>query len=211
MLDPLASAPPSATPARTEAELHESLEAAMAARPPGPRAGVWLFVYGSMAKVPPFAPAEAAAATLRGHERRFCIADPVQRGEPERPGLVLGLVPGEACEGVAFRLGEIDAPEALIEVWRREMCYPFYRAEWLPVEVGGRRVHAIAFVVDEAGPLFEPGLDTEAVAERVVAAAGPSGRNLDYLQETIEGLSRYGVEEPALVDIRRRTGAEAHA
>lgn len=168
----------------------------MAARPPGPRSGIWLFVYGSMAAEPPFEAAEAKAAFLPDWERRFCIADPVQRGDGERPGLVLGLLPGSGCEGVAFRLGEVDATESLIEVWRREMIYPFYRPAWAPIEIGeGPRAMALSFFADEGSPLLRLELGREALVDALANARGPSGPNRAYLEETREGLARYGVRD----------------
>ena len=199
MRDPLASPPPTALPPASDADLHASLEAALAERPAGPRAGIWLFVYGSMAGDPPFEPAEAKVARLEGWDRRFCIADPAQRGQPEEPGLVLGLVPGEGCDGVAFRIGEIEANEALIEVWRREMIFPFYRADWLPIRFAdGSRAHALAFLADETGPLIRTGLARDAIVATLRSAKGPAGSALDYLEETIDGLGRHGIQDRAL-------------
>lgn len=204
MRDPLASPPPTAMLPASDADLHASLEAVLEERPAGPRAGIWLFVYGSMAGEPPFEPAEARVARLQGWNRRFCIADPAQRGEPEEPGLVLGLVPGEGCDGVAFRIGEIEAQEALIEVWRREMIFPFYRADWLPIRFeDGRRVHALAFVADETGPLIRTGLARDAIVATLRSAKGPAGSVLDYLKDTIEGLGRHGIHDPGLDALAR--------
>ena len=65
---------------------------------------LWVFGYGSLMWRPGFAYEEAQHARLTGYRRCFCIYSVHHRGTPERPGLVLGLDRGGACEGIAYRV-----------------------------------------------------------------------------------------------------------
>jgi cation transport protein ChaC len=89
------------------------------------RDGLWLFVYGILAADPPFRFVERRTALMEGRQRRFVLADPMNRGTPEAPGLVLGLEPGGSCSGLAYRIAPSDSREALAAVWRQEMALPF--------------------------------------------------------------------------------------
>ena len=66
---------------------------------------LWVFGYGSLMWRPGFAYEEAQHARLTGYRRCFCIYSVYHRGTPERPGMVLGLDRGGACEGIAYRVG----------------------------------------------------------------------------------------------------------
>src|ERR1700681_3993265 len=66
--------------------------------------GRWGFGYGSLMWRPGFAYVERQPATLHGRRRAFCIYSVHHRGTYARPGLVLGLAPGGAVRGVAYRV-----------------------------------------------------------------------------------------------------------
>src|SRR4051812_9099652 len=64
----------------------------------------WFFAYGAMLEDPPFRPIAEEVVVCQGWSRRFCLTDTLVRGTPEDPGVVLGLVAGDQCAGVAWRL-----------------------------------------------------------------------------------------------------------
>lgn len=187
----------------TTDERRASLDAALAAAP----AEAWLFVYGSMLDGPPFGAPARAVATLFGFTRGFTLMDPLRRGTPEQPGLVLGLEAGGTTTGLAFRLPP-DLHAALEPVWEQEMLLPFYAARWLPVRIGGREACALGFVSLPGGPLHVPGLSRQAQAQRIAAAAGEAGSSADYLFKVCRGLRAAGIPDPALdglaADVHRR-------
>src|SRR5215468_1437406 len=74
------------------------------ARVEATRKPLWVFAYGSLMWNPGFAVRETQAARLHGFHRAFCIYSEHYRGTPEKPGLILGLLPGGACRGLAHRL-----------------------------------------------------------------------------------------------------------
>ena len=67
---------------------------------------------------PGFAYVSRSKAMLRGWRRSLCIYSHIYRGTPERPGLVLGLDRGGACQGVAFEV-EVALREATIRYLKR--------------------------------------------------------------------------------------------
>src|SRR5690349_13027086 len=66
----------------------------------------WVFGYGSLMWRPEFPYVEREAATLHGRRRAFYIYSVHHRGTHARPGLVLGLAPGGAVRGVAYRVAD---------------------------------------------------------------------------------------------------------
>ena len=70
---------------------------------------LWVFGYGSLMWRPGFAFEEARRARVIGYRRCFCIYSVHHRGTPERPGMVLGLDRGGACEGIVYRVRAANA------------------------------------------------------------------------------------------------------
>src|SRR5690606_40246136 len=73
----------------TEAERQASLQAAMAALPQGQ--DIWIYGYASLIWRSDFEFVERRHALLHGYHRSVCLWSRVNRGTPERPGLVFGL------------------------------------------------------------------------------------------------------------------------
>ncbi|HYD29273.1 MAG TPA: gamma-glutamylcyclotransferase [Azospirillaceae bacterium] len=189
-----------ATPARPEFD-----------HPPG--TDLWVFGYGSLMWNPGFAFAERQLALLRGYHRRFCILSHRYRGTVERPGLVLGLDRGGSCWGMAFRVEAAEVPGALAYLWDREMVTRAYRPRLLPVRMPQRRtVRACTFVADPGHPQYSDCRCREATAERIAAAAGRSGSNIDYLANTVAQLEQLGIRDRVLIELlgRVRTLTQLH-
>src|ERR1700704_5481693 len=72
---------------------------------------LWVCGYGSLMWRPGFDYEEARHARLTGYKRCFCIYSVHHRGTAERPGMVLGLDRGGACEGIAFRVAAARAAQ----------------------------------------------------------------------------------------------------
>lgn len=193
---------------RTQAELESSLERALAAAPHDPtRSDSWLLVYGSMLAEPPFSPKDRRPAILEGWERAFCLADPKMRGTPQRPGISLGLVPGQRCQGLAYRLSAPTVREDLWRVWQREMAQPFYIPCWLPAWTPLGPVTALTFCTALDSPLYEPALSEAALLERLATCEGESGSNAEYLETTVRQLAEAGIPDAGLARLSERVRA----
>lgn len=160
---------------------------------------LWVFGYGSLMWRPGFEAAEQSPATVEGYHRALCIESHRHRGTPARPGLVLGLDQGGSCCGVAFRVEVGHVPSVLAYLRERELVTHVYLETMLPVTLGdGRRVHAIAYVVDREHPQYVGLLSPEETLERVSGSVGLAGPNPDYVVNTARELERLGVVDPTL-------------
>ena len=159
----------------------------------------WVFGYGSLMWRPGFPYEERRGATLHGRRRAFCIYSVHHRGTPERKGLVLGLAPGGAVRGMAYRVGEADWAEAYAYLKAREQPTETYIEARRSVRLeDGRRVEALTFLSDVRHPQWAGALSLERQAELIAGATGLSGRNVDYLRDLVEHLREMGVRDPAM-------------
>lgn len=178
--------------ARTKVLLRRELRAALGERE------LWIFAYGSLMWDPGFRYVEAEPALLHGYHRRFCVYSHRYRGTPELPGLVLGLDRGGHCWGVAYRVGKADAKAALRYLWDRELLGGGYRMERLRVRLKSRAVQAHAFVVDRGHRSYAGAMAPEQAANLIQAAVGVRGPCRHYLENTVNHLTRLGLEDRAL-------------
>jgi cation transport protein ChaC len=156
----------------------------------------WVFGYGSLMWRPGIAYVERQAAVLHGRRRAFCIYSVHHRGTPARPGLVLGLAPGGAVRGAAYRVAQRDWPAARAYLLEREQPTETYIEAAAPVRLAnGRHVAAVVFLSDRAHPQWAGALDASAQADLIAGATGLSGRNIDYLRDLVKHLRDEGVRD----------------
>lgn len=159
----------------------------------------WVFGYGSLMWRPGFPFAEQRAATLHGRRRAFCIYSVHHRGTYERPGLVLGLAPGGACRGVAYRVAEADWADVYAYLMDREQPTETYIEARRFVRLDdGRRVETLCFLSDVQHAQWAGALSLERQAELISGAVGLSGPNVDYLRDLVEHLRALGVRDAAM-------------
>jgi cation transport protein ChaC len=162
---------------------------------------VWVFGYGSLMWRPDFPFAERVRARVEGYHRAFCIYSTHHRGSPARPGLVLGLDRGGACEGISYRIAPDRAGEVRAYLRARELVNGVYREAAVPVllhDGSGRHPIALAYVVERAHPSYTGRLALGVQAHLIRGARGLSGLNLDYLVNTVHHLQDCGVRERSL-------------
>jgi glutathione-specific gamma-glutamylcyclotransferase len=159
---------------------------------------LWIFGYGSLMWDPGFAYGEAQPGRLRGYHRSFCIYSRRYRGTPERPGLVLGLEPGGACDGIAYRVPAADADAALRYIWQREMTNHTYRLSELLVATSQGAIRARALVADRRHPNYAGGLSLDETARYILQGMGTRGSCRDYLENTLAELRKLGVTDGRL-------------
>jgi cation transport protein ChaC len=159
----------------------------------------WVFGYGSLMWRPGFSFVERQSATLHGRRRAFCIYSVHHRGTYERPGLVLGLAPGGAVRGAAYRVAEADWPETYAYLREREQPTETYVEAASNVRLAdGRRVETLTFLSDTRHPQWAGALSLERQADLIAGATGLSGRNVDYLRDLVEHLRAEGVRDRSM-------------
>lgn len=195
-----ANAPPGMT-VLSDAELQESLTAALDSHPPNE--DLYLFAYGSLIWNPAFEYVGREKATIEGWSRKFCLWMHMGRGTPERPGLMLALDKGGTCEGILFRLSAATAKRELGLVWVREMFSSAYLARWVNAKVGDRIVQALTFVINPQNPRYISGLSAEHSARYIGSAEGSLGTCLAYFDSLRSSLGDLGVSDPEVDRIGR--------
>lgn len=157
---------------------------------------MWVFGYGSLIWNPDFPVAEKALATLDGYSRSFCMRSIHHRGTEDAPGLVLALDrdPGASCRGVGFRVSEGAEAATLTALRARELISSAYLERRVDLRLeDGRRVPALAYVVDRDHVQYCGGLDLEEQAAIIARATGGRGPNDAYLYNTAAHLSQLGI------------------
>lgn len=177
----------------------------MAARPLAdsdfPEGDLWVFGYGSLMWRPGFDFVEEVPARLIGEHRALCVFSHIHRGTQEKPGLVLGLDRGGACQGTAFRVAEARRTATLAYLREREQATGVYREVMRPVWIEGdarRRVRALTYVVDRNHPQYTGQLTLEEQFHYVAHSHGKSGANRDYVISTVKALEARGCRDPHL-------------
>ena len=190
----------------TDAERHAQVGAILAQAPRPGR--VWVFAFGSLIWNPAFHFVERRTARIHGFHRQFCLWARAGRGSPERPGLMLSLVSGGSCAGVAYRLARSAAATELDVIWRREMFTMAYRPVWTMARTPRGPVPVIAFSANREHERYAPGLDAAVVARHLATGAGPLGRCCDYLFDTVAHLRQLGIRDRRLEALEKRVRAQ---
>ncbi|MCB2019128.1 MAG: gamma-glutamylcyclotransferase, partial [Hydrogenophaga sp.] len=118
----------------------------------GPRNDLWVFGYASLVWRPEFDAAEKRLSRVHGYHRCLNMYSRVNRGTPERPGLVFALMPGGSCTGMALRLPHDQVEATMPALWAREMPNPVYDPKWLLCQTDKGPVHALAFTLSTRSP-----------------------------------------------------------
>jgi cation transport protein ChaC len=185
---------------------------ARARREWGARGDLWVFGYASLLWNPEFAYDLHHPAFVRGWHRALRMASRINRGTPERPGLVFALLPGGSCHGAVFRVPRAQAADALEALWQREMPTGVYDPRWLACRTQQGDVQALAFTLSRKSPQHTGRLSEAQLIEVLRYARGRYGTTLDYLVSTAKCLSERGVKDreiEKLVALSRRHGLMA--
>jgi cation transport protein ChaC len=122
----------------------------------------------------------------------------VNRGTPQCPGLVFGMLPGGSCHGVVFRVREAQGEPVLRTLWQREMPVAVYDPRWLPCHTPQGPVQALAFTLSRRSPHYTGTLPMEQYRRIFAQAQGRYGSTQDYALDTYEGLRAVGIHDRAL-------------
>ncbi len=162
----------------------------------------WVFGYGSLIWRPGFASASRQQATMPGVHRRLCVYSYRHRGTEAQPGLVFGLVRGGSCRGMAFEVPEAAWDGVRDYLRERERDRGVYRESVRPVVLAdGRRVPALAFLVDPHHAQYAGRLTIEEQVRLVRLGVGESGPNPEYVLETARHLAALGIRDRGLDEL----------
>ena len=162
---------------------------------------LWVFGYGSLMWRPGFAYLERCPARLIGLHRALCVLSFVHRGTPERPGLVLGLDRGGMCRGIAYRVAAAARGATIAYLRAREQVTAVYLETMRRIELEDRqrrRVEALCYVVDRSHGQYAGRLSLAERLHHVRQGHGQSGRNRDYVLQTVRALEALGYRESDL-------------
>jgi cation transport protein ChaC len=186
----------------SEEAREETRQAILAKHPEGK--DLWVFGYGSLMWNPAIHVAESLPAMLSGYCRRFAMRLMFGRAMPDKPGLMLCLVPGGDCHGIAHRIAADSVESETRILWMREMLSGAYTPTWVDLDLGGRHIRGVTFVMNEGHPRYLPGLDADEKARRIAVAEGHLGSNRDYLFRTAAALAESGLKDSYIEDVTAR-------
>lgn len=156
---------------------------------------LWVFGYASLIWRPAFDAAEQRPAVVHGWHRALHMRSRINRGTPERPGLVFALVSGGSCRGVAYRIERDRAGGELERLWEREMPSGVYDPKWLACRTPHGPVRALAFTLSRRSPNHTGALPDDEMLAILRGATGRYGSTLEYLMETATSLRRCGIRD----------------
>ena len=159
---------------------------------------LWFFGYGSLIWNPAVLIEETRAATLEGFHRAFCLSLVIGHGTPQMPGYMLALEDGGTCRGVIHRIQaeKIDTETCIL--WRREMLGTGYRSVWAEVQTPQGPQRVLTFIVNRDSPRYVGQPDDETLIAGIARAAGPIGKNADYVFSLCEHLAAHGTPDAQL-------------
>ena len=159
---------------------------------------LWLFGYGSLIWRPDFDYVERRAAKVHGWHRALKMWSRVNRGTPECPGLVFGMLSGGSCRGMVFRVDKAQAGQVMVSLWQREMVTGVYDPRWLSCLTPEGPVRALAFTLSRKSPNHTGELPDHEYRRIFEQAAGRYGTTSDYAHATYEELQKHGIHDQAL-------------
>ncbi len=171
----------------------------------GGRSDVWIFGYASLIWRPDFEYADRRPARVHGWHRALKMWSHVNRGTPERPGLVFAMLSGGSCQGMVFRVPQAQALAVLQTLWLREMPVAVYDPRWLPCHTPQGPVQALAFTLSRRSPHYTGTLADEQYRHIFTHSQGRYGSTHDYALDTYHGLRAVGIHDRALQRLLQRS------
>ncbi|WP_432239374.1 gamma-glutamylcyclotransferase [Herbaspirillum robiniae] len=161
---------------------------------------VWLFGYGSIIFKADFPFLERRPAHINGWARRFWQGSHDHRGTVEAPGRVVTLVPqeGAACAGMAYLI----TPEVFAHLDHREKNG--YLRLVTEIHFGeDEKTEGLIYIASEENTAFAGPASELDIARQIARAAGPSGRNSEYLLLLAQALRELGSDDAHVFEIEK--------
>lgn len=167
----------------------------------------WVFGYASLIWRPEFESVEDRPAKVHGWHRALALRSRINRGTPERPGLVFALVPGGSCRGRVYRIEKERVEAELERLWAREMPTGVYDPKFVACRTPLGVVRGLTFTLSRRSPSHAGALAEPELIEILRSANGRYGSTLSYLIETAHSLRGCGIRDrdvERLVALARR-------
>ncbi len=168
--------------------------------------GLWVFAYASLIWKPQFTPAEQRLARVSGWHRGLSMWSTLNRGTPQRPGLVFALIRGGHCRGVAQRLPGDNLTSlrgVFNDLWSREMVTAIYQARWVRCQTAQGDVRAMTFTLPKESERYCCELSPAQYHDIFRHANGRFGSTLEYAQQTEASLRALGIIDRQLQRVLR--------
>ncbi len=159
--------------------------------------GVWIFGYGSLIWRPAMAFRTRRVARLAGWKRRFWQGSHDHRGMPHAPGRVVTLIaaPRTSCDGMAYLVDRDVVETVFRNLDHREKNGYERHAVSLTFRDGGV-VDAIVYIAAVGNPAWLGPAGNDEMVRQICHSAGPSGRNIDYLNDLAAALRELEIDDP---------------
>ncbi|XP_061599168.1 glutathione-specific gamma-glutamylcyclotransferase 1-like [Cololabis saira] len=157
---------------------------------------LWIFGYGSLVWKPGFAFKKSKIGYIKGFKRRFWHGDDFHRGDKEKPGRVVTLVPDhEACTwGVAYEVAESQIEESLQYLnWREVVLGGYIKevVEFIPKERSHSPLLALVYIATSDNPIYLGPASAKDIATQISICRGNTGHNIEYLLRLAEFMRRH--------------------
>ncbi len=159
--------------------------------------GVWIFGYGSLIWRPAMAFRTRRVARLAGWKRRFWQGSHDHRGMPHAPGRVVTLIaaPRTWCDGMAYLVDRDVVETVFRNLDHREKNGYERHAVSLTFRDGGV-VDAIVYIAAVGNHAWLGPAGDDEMVRQICHAAGPSGSNIDYLNDLAAALRDLDIDDP---------------
>jgi glutathione-specific gamma-glutamylcyclotransferase len=184
----------------TDAELDASRRAALAPLPENQ--SLWIFGYGSLVWNPQLNFQHSERTRIYGYRRALCLWSRINRGTPDLPGLVFGLLPGGACAGIAYEIPASQIESETVLLWRREMLMGSYVPVWAKgCSATGAQMNVLTFRVNPKSIGFAGDLDDARIIDVLRQARGRFGTCSEYVCNTLAALEQHGIYDKRLAQL----------